>query len=69
MNASRAKRRWLRWCRYVQKTQSRANAHSKWNAAGTHHGQAWAYSDAMYANRYYPKGVREPWYPRWGTVR
>lgn len=68
MRVSRAKRRWLRWCRYIQRTQSQANAHSKWGTYA-HDGQARAYSDAMYAKRYYPKGVREPWYPRWGRAR
>ena len=66
MNANKARRRWIRWCRYVAKTQS-GTAHRSY--AGTHHGQAKAYQDAMYAGRYAPIGVRAVWYPRWGSVR
>jgi hypothetical protein len=66
MNASKARRRWMRWCRYVAATQS---VTTNKNYAGTHAGQVKAYSDVMYARRYAPIGVRAPWYPRWGSVR
>lgn len=65
MNASRAKRRWIRWCRYVAATQTRTSSRS---FAGTHNGQAKAYADVMYARRYAPIGIRVPWYPRWGSA-
>lgn len=66
MNAGRARRRWLKWCRYVDKTQTRTR---KRNMAGIHVGQVKAYSDASVAQRYYPKGLRMPWYPYWGIRR
>ena len=66
MNASRARRRWLRWCRYVDKTQSLpSNPH----IGNVHDGQALAYEDLMYARRAFPRGVRIPYYPRWATVK
>lgn len=65
MNASRARRRWLTWCRYVGKTQSVSRA----VGAGVHAGQAKAYRDAMYARRYFLKGARPPFRPTWGSVR
>lgn len=68
MNASKAKRRWIRWCRYVDKTQTRANAHRTWGTE-THEGQAIAYYDTMFARRYPPVGARVVWYPKWGTAR
>lgn len=63
MRASRARRRWLKWCRYVDKTQTRRAR------SGVHYGQASAYVDVMYARRWSPKGVREPWHPKWGMAR
>lgn len=66
MNASRAKRRWITWCRYIDKTQTATD--SKWYA-GMHRGHTKAYDDLMYARRAFPRGVRLPYYPRWGTVR
>lgn len=67
MNASKAKRRWIRWCRYVAKTQTQAKRSHL--LPGTHAGQVKAYSDLTYAGRFYPRGVRYVWYPRWGSVR
>ena len=76
MNASKAKRRWIKWCRYVDKTQSQTAARShagthygQAKAYGTHYGQAKAYRDAMCAGRWAPNGVRVVWYPRWGSVQ
>lgn len=66
MNASRARRRWLKWCRYVDKTQSQT---SNKNFAGTHAGQARAHQDVTFAQRYFPKGARRPFYPPWASVR
>jgi hypothetical protein len=66
MRVNKAKRRWIRWCRYVDKTQTVA-ANKAY--AGTHLGQALAYESYMYANRWAPKGVRVVWYPAWGSVR
>lgn len=65
MNASRARRRWLKWCRYIDKTQSETPHRSY---AGTHTGQAKAYTDVMFAHRCTPRGARVPWYPKWGSV-
>lgn len=66
MNASKARRRWLRWCRYVQKTGSVSG--NKLHA-GIHAGQGNAYNDAVFARRAFPKGARYVYYPRWGVVR
>lgn len=68
MRASRAKRRWLRWGRYVNATQTRANRSRGWGT-DIHTGQARAYSDVMYARRYAPIGLRVVWYPRWVHAR
>lgn len=68
MRVSRAKRRWLRWCRYVDKTQTLANRSRGWGT-DAHTGQAKAYADVMYAGRWVPNGIRPVWYPSWGTVR
>lgn len=68
MNVGRARRRWLKWCRYVQKTQTLADPRRRWGT-GAHAGQARAYQDAMFAGRYAPKGVRNVWYPRWGNAK
>jgi hypothetical protein len=68
VNASRARRRWLKWCRYVDKTQS-IRAGSKMAFTEIHEGQAKAYQDAMFARRYFPKGARQPFYPRWASAR
>lgn len=65
MKAARAKRRWVKWCRYVAKTGTSANFRSCWKS-GFHSGQAKAFTDVMYAKRYAPIGVREVWYPKWG---
>jgi hypothetical protein len=66
VNASKARRRWLRWCRYVQKTQSFSNG--KWGS-GTHAGQAKAWEGAMFSKRYAPKGARYVRIPPWGVAR
>ena len=64
MRVGKAKRRLLRWQRYVSKTGSRpANP----RLGGTHAGMVLAYSDTMYAHTWVPKGVREPWLPLWGS--
>jgi len=57
MNASKAKRRWIAWSRYVQKTGSRI----------TYPGHAKAHQDVMFASRAYPRGVRVPFYPKWSN--
>ncbi len=62
MNANKAKRRWLKWCRYQQKTGSTCNHRY---LAGVHRGQVAAFHDHMHAKRYYPKGLRTPHSPRW----
>lgn len=69
MNANKAKRRWLRWCRYVAATQSESGLHGKWKTGGIHAGQAKAYQDYAFAQRAYPRGARLVWYPAWGSVR
>lgn len=66
MRASRAKRRWLAWCRYVDATQTRANG--RWGT-DIHAGQARAYQDVMFARRAAPRGMRVPFYPRWAHPR
>lgn len=68
MNASKAKRRWVRWCRYVAKTGTEASLARSWGS-GTHAGQAKAYEGVMFARRYAPIGARVVWYPKWGSVR
>lgn len=68
MNASKAKRRWIAWCRYVAATGTKANRSRGWGT-DAHNGQAKAYHDHMFAGRSYPRGVRVPYYPRWGSNR
>lgn len=67
MRVSRAKRRWIKWCRYVDKTQSRTSLAAL--RSGAHLGQVDAYADYMFAHRYVPRGARYVWYPKWGSVR
>lgn len=67
MRVARAQRRWVRWCRYIQKTQSRANIKNKWGCE-IHKGQAKAHVDVMVAHRWAPNGLRAPWYPDWGNA-
>lgn len=62
MNAAKARRRWLAWCRYVDKTQTQPSPRRY-----VHVGQAKAYADAMFAGRAYPRGARYVYFPRWGT--
>lgn len=64
MRAAAAKRRWLAWCRYVEKTGSVSQ--SSWHN-GPHQGEIKALSDHMRAKRYAPIGLRVPYYPRWAT--
>ena len=66
MRVGKAKRRWLRWCRYIQKTQSESGG--RWST-GVHAGQALAYEKVMNAHRWAPHGLRAPWYPRWADPR
>ena len=75
MRVSRAKRRWLRWCRYVAATQSETNPTGAWISSGIHAGQAKAYHGLTFANRYYSarpgytrRSARNVWYPKWGSV-
>lgn len=67
MRVARAKRRWVKWCRYVAKTQSQTSPHRHLSSA--HRGQVDAYADYMFARRYVPRGARYVWYPKWGSVR
>lgn len=61
MRVSRAKRRLNRWYRYVDRTGtiSSNKAHRPY-----HWGLVKAFNDVMYAQRYAPLGVREPWMVR-----
>jgi hypothetical protein len=68
MNASRAKRRWMAWCRYVAATGTQADR-SRAGGTDIHTGQVKAYQGHMFARRSYPRGVRVPYYPKWGSVR
>jgi hypothetical protein len=68
MNVARVKRRWLRWCRYVDKTQTRADRSRGWGT-DIHTGQSKAYDGVTYAKRYVPIGLRVVWYPRWANPR
>lgn len=68
MRVSRAKRRWLRWGRYVAATQTRANRGRRWGT-DIHVGQTKAHYDVMHARRYAPIGLRVVWYPRWVHTR
>lgn len=65
MRTGKAKRRWVRWCRYVAKTQSVANRSRLWGT-DAHNGQAKAYADLSIAGI---PGMRPVWYPRWGFPR
>ncbi|HET6262460.1 MAG TPA: hypothetical protein VFG99_09515 [Chloroflexia bacterium] len=62
MRVNKAKRRWIRWCRYVDATGSQAA-----QRGGIHRGQAKAFKDAMYAHRWAPKGVRLVPVPKRGS--
>ena len=64
MNAAKAKRRWLKWCRYIASTDTAARGSSLW-IAEVHRGHVKAYEHAMFAGRAYPHGARVVWYPRW----
>jgi hypothetical protein len=68
VKVARAKRRWLAWCRYVDKTQSQANRSARWGYQ-THQGQSKAWNNYMFAHRWPPRGCRYVPVPRWGFVR
>ena len=57
MNASKAKRRLLRWVRYLDHTAS-VSTHK--GRAHYHQGHAKAYTNYMTAGRYSPNGLRYP---------
>jgi len=58
VRVNKAKRRLLRWQRYTAHTGSRP---ANQRLGGSHYGLVKAYSDAMYAHTWAPKGVRQPW--------
>jgi hypothetical protein len=58
MRVNRAKRRLLKWYRYVDHTKS---ASSNRRLGRFHQGHAKAYHDVMNAHTWAPNGVREPW--------
>ncbi len=64
MNATKAQRRWIAWCRYVQKTGTQANRSRGWGT-DAHNGHAKAFNDATFAGR----GARYLYYPSWGHPR
>lgn len=57
MNASRARRRFLRWHRYQQHTVALAGT-QRGRDGGWFRGYIMAFDALTYANRYYPKGIR-----------
>jgi len=57
VNASKARRRWIAWCRYAAKTGTLGNA--------AHRGHAKAHENVMTAGRAYPRGLRPVYYPGW----
>jgi hypothetical protein len=61
VNAARAKRRWLAWCRYTQKTGSTRSD------GMAHYGAAMAFDNHVRAGRAYPRGIRSPFFPKWGS--
>lgn len=61
MNAARAKRRWLAWCRYTART------HSTRTNGNAHYGAAKAFANHTYAGRAYPRGIRSPFFPKWAS--
>lgn len=68
MNATKARRRWIAWCRYVQKTGTQANLSRGWGT-DAHDGQARAFDDATFAGRTCPRGARLLYFPSWGNPR
>ena len=58
MRVNKAKRRLVRWYRYIDHTNS-VTTNSR--LAGYHAGHMKAYSDVMYAHTWVPKGIRSPW--------
>lgn len=61
VRVSKAKRRWLRWARYVAKTGTTG---PRWSG-GYHWGHTRAYEDVANAKRYAPIGLRLPYFARW----
>jgi hypothetical protein len=66
VNASRARRRWLRWQRYAQAT---GTTPSRPCLGGHHHGMSRAFSDTLGAARRGYIGVRSPWFLTRAKVR
>ncbi len=62
MRVSRAKRRWLKWARYVANTGTRTAAKG---TGGWHVGHARAFDDVHFAKRSAPSGARQPYYSHW----
>lgn len=58
MRVNKVKRRLIRWYRYTDHTHSRS---TNSRLGGYHAGHVKAYSGVMYARRYSPIGIREPW--------
>lgn len=66
MRVGKAKRRYLKWLRYIQKTQSETGHRY---SAGYHRGMVIAHDDAMKAHRWAPIGFRVVVMPMWGFKR
>lgn len=58
MRVGRAKRRYMRWARYVQHTRTGKRLLN---------GYLMAHYDAMYAHTWAPKGVRTVYFAKWMT--
>ncbi len=58
MNASRARRRYLRWHRYQRNTVTLAGQQRR-REGGWFRGYIMAFDALTYTNRYYPKGIRD----------
>lgn len=65
MRVNKARRRLMKWRRYIYNTGS---APSNLRSGGFHDGYAKAYSDVTYAHRWAPKGIRYPYFPKWSVV-
>jgi hypothetical protein len=62
MRVNKAKRRWLKWARYVVSTGTVASGGL---SGGYHNAHAKAYEDVQFAGRYAPIGPRRPYYAKW----